>query len=86
MSTSGHIAALVNPPGNPRASYRVARPDTPDPERWASEAEKHSDSWWPHYAAWLADRSGPEKAAPTALGCAGFAPVAPAPGSYVRER
>ncbi len=31
LSSSGHIASLVNPPGNPRASYRVGDVDEPDP-------------------------------------------------------
>ena len=37
LSTSGHIAALVNPPGNPKASYRTGPvgPGGPeDPEQW----------------------------------------------------
>ncbi len=34
LSTSGHIAALVNPPGNPKSTYRVA-PELPeDPDQW----------------------------------------------------
>ena len=32
LSTSGHIAALVNPPGNPKASYRVGGTDERDPD------------------------------------------------------
>ena len=31
LSTSGHIAALVNPPGNPKASYRVGATDELEP-------------------------------------------------------
>ncbi len=31
LSSSGHIASLVNPPGNPRATYRVGGVDEPDP-------------------------------------------------------
>ena len=56
LSTSGHIAALVNPPGNPKASYRVGATDERDPDRWFTSAEKRSDSWWPDYSRWLAER------------------------------
>ena len=86
MSTSGHIAALVNPPGNPKASYRVGNADERDPKRWMASAESHSDSWWPDFSAWLAERGGDEKSAPTVLGGDGLTALDPAPGSYVHER
>jgi polyhydroxyalkanoate synthase len=85
LSSSGHIASLVNPPGNPRASYRVGDVDEPDPAFWTESAEQHSDSWWPDFVSWLSERSGKKKAAPEALGGAGMAPLEPAPGSYVLE-
>lgn len=86
LSSSGHIAALVNPPGNPKASFRTA-PVNADmtPDEWMASAEKSSDSWWPHHAAWLNERSGAEVDAPTALGGPGYEPLAPAPGTYVLE-
>ena len=67
LSTSGHIAALVNPPGNPKASYRVGATDERDPDRWFTSAEKRSDSWWPDYSRWLAER-GDQKTAPRRVG------------------
>ncbi|MUL80242.1 alpha/beta fold hydrolase [Mycobacterium sp. CBMA247] len=85
LSSSGHIAALVNPPGNPKASHRIGGPDEADPEAWLKSAVKQPDSWWPDFAAWLADRSGNRKAAPDTLGGAGMEPMEPAPGSYVLE-
>ena len=86
LSSSGHIAALVNPPGNPRASYRVGGVDEPDPAAWLQTAEKSTDSWWPDFVAWLGQRGGAKKPAPTTLGGAGMAPLEPAPGSYVLQR
>jgi polyhydroxyalkanoate synthase subunit PhaC len=85
LSSSGHIAALVNPPGNPRASYRVGGVDEPDPDAWVDSAEKNTDSWWPDFVAWLGHRSGKKKAAPDSLGGAGMSPMEPAPGTYVLE-
>lgn len=86
LSTSGHIASLVNPPGNPKASFRTAPADADvSPEEWMASAEKHADSWWPDHVAWLNDRSGALVEAPTALGAAGFEPLVPAPGTYVLE-
>ncbi|MDH6197835.1 polyhydroxyalkanoate synthase [Mycobacterium frederiksbergense] len=86
LSSSGHIAALVNPPGNPKASYQAGPIDDLTADEWAAATETSTDSWWPHYIQWLAARSGPEVAAPTVLGGKGFEPLAPAPGTYVREK
>jgi len=86
LSTSGHIASLVNPPGNPRASYRFGPPDIESAEEWLEIAEQHQDSWWPDYVAWLTKRSGPERKAPKALGASALPPLMRAPGSYVSEK
>jgi polyhydroxyalkanoate synthase len=85
LSSSGHIASLVNPPGNPRANFRAAGVDEPDPNFWLESAEQHTDSWWPDFVSWFGDRSGEKKDAPQSLGGAGMAPLEPAPGSYVLE-
>jgi polyhydroxyalkanoate synthase len=86
LSTSGHIQALVNPPGNPKASYRTGGVDAEDAEQWLDSADKSSDSWWPDYVGWLAERSGPQIEAPKALGGQDLPPLGPAPGSYVMEK
>ena len=86
LSTSGHVAALVNPPGNPKASYRIAQVEHDTPEEWLARAEKQKDSWWPDYTAWLAERSGALVAAPADLGAADLPELAPAPGKYVLEQ
>jgi polyhydroxyalkanoate synthase subunit PhaC len=85
LSSSGHIAALVNPPGNHKASYHFGAVDESDPTAWLEQAEKKRDSWWPDFAAWLGERSGTKKQAPSSLGGTGMAAIEPAPGSYVRE-
>ena len=85
LSTSGHIAALVNPPGNPKASYRVGATDERDPDRWFTSAEKRSDSWWPDYSRWLAER-GDQKTAPRRVGRGSLRAMEAAPGTYIHER
>ncbi|MFD6156962.1 PHA/PHB synthase family protein [Nocardia sp. NPDC060256] len=85
LSTSGHIAALVNPPGNPKASYRIGAPDAADPAAWLHGEDKQQGSWWPNFTDWLGDRSGAEKDAPTALGTPELPPLSAAPGTYVLE-
>jgi polyhydroxyalkanoate synthase subunit PhaC len=85
LSTSGHIAAMVNPPGNGKASYQAAAKTPADPQEWLRDAETCAGSWWPDYAAWLADRCGAEKAAPRKLGGGGLAPQSAAPGTYIHD-
>jgi polyhydroxyalkanoate synthase subunit PhaC len=86
LSTNGHIAALVNPPSNPKSSYRVADDVAAQPDDWAQDAPTEKGSWWPDYAAWLAERSGEEKAAPQSLGDEGHRVLEDAPGSYVLDK
>ncbi|MFE3259422.1 PHA/PHB synthase family protein [Nocardia sp. NPDC059091] len=83
LSTSGHIAALVNPPGNPKAAYRVGAPDDADPAAWVDNTAQQADSWWPDFAHWLAERSGPDRDAPATLGAPDLPAQDPAPGTYV---
>jgi len=84
LSTSGHIAALVNPAGNKKASYLVSDDVTADADTWQAAAATEQGSWWPDYAAWLAARSGAEVPAPEGPGNDRFSVIEAAPGSYVR--
>jgi polyhydroxyalkanoate synthase len=86
LSTSGHIAAMVNPPGNDKARYQVAKDCPEDPAGWLRRAETCHGSWWPDHAAWLAERCGEEQAAPTEPGGGGLAPICDAPATYVYDR
>jgi polyhydroxyalkanoate synthase len=86
LSTSGHIASIVNPPGNPKATFQVNENNPPDPQEWLRSATSMPDSWWPDYVHWLGQRSGPLKKAPTELGGAGLDPLEPAPGTYVFDQ
>ena len=83
LSTSGHIAALVNPPGNPKASYQTNKENPGDPQQWLRTADTEQGTWWPDVVAWLRGRCGAEKAAPAEPGGAGLRPLADAPGTYV---
>src|SRR5690349_3825593 len=83
LSTSGHIAALVNPPGNQKARYQVNKGNPANPADWLKTADTEQGSWWPDMVAWLGERSGGEKPAPEELGGGGLRPLADAPGTYV---
>ncbi len=85
LSTSGHIASLINPPGNPKATWRTAAQNPADADEWLAQAETNKGSWWPDFAAWLSTRSGEDLAAPTTLGGAD-GELAPAPGTYIYDK
>lgn len=85
LSTSGHIVAIVNPPGNPKANWRTADRNPSDPEEWLERAVTEDGSWWPDWIGWLGERSGRDREAPGEPGGGAFPVLAPAPGSYVLE-
>ena len=86
LSRSGHIAAIINPPGNPRARYRVSDDYPANAGEWLESTEERPGTWWDDWDGWLAERSGSLKAAPRRLGDRSHKVLDPAPGLYVRER
>jgi polyhydroxyalkanoate synthase len=85
LSNSGHIQALINPPGNPKATYSTSDSTPSDPDEWLHSADKHTGSWWEDWASWTIERSGDEKSAPESVGDADHPIREIAPGRYVRE-
>jgi polyhydroxyalkanoate synthase subunit PhaC len=86
LSTSGHIASMVNPPGNPKATFQTAPANPADPREFLATATTESGSWWPHYSAWLAERGGGLRKARARLGRKGYEVLTAAPGTYVHDR
>jgi poly(3-hydroxyalkanoate) synthetase len=84
LSSSGHIQAMVNPPGNPKSSYRTANGTPPaDPDDWLATTDEHRGTWWDHWVTWLQKRSSGERPAPTTCGSASHPALEPAPGRFV---
>jgi polyhydroxyalkanoate synthase len=83
LSNAGHIAALVNPPGNPKASYLLGPTPGDDPGAWLEKAEKQTGSWWQHWSSWTGARSGNKVDARPSLGNKRFPELEPAPGTYI---
>ena len=86
LCNSGHIQSLINPPGNPKAHYRVRAAGDKDGDKWAAKAPQKEGSWWPDWLAWITKRSGPLALAPAALGSLDHRPICDAPGTYVMEK
>ena len=88
LSNAGHIASLVNPPGNPKASYYTGGAPGPDPEVWLASATQHTGSWWEgmggldHKAVGHPEaRAGAAWESETQTGWPGAGPVRPRPGA-----
>jgi polyhydroxyalkanoate synthase len=81
LTSAGHIAGIVNPPG-PKARLWTNDELPADPEQWLASATEHKESWWEDWARWIAERAG-ERIAPTATGNAAHPPLGDAPGTYV---
>jgi poly(3-hydroxyalkanoate) synthetase len=86
LSTSGHIASIVNPPGQGKASFRTSEHNPEDPATWLAEAERVDGSWWPDFSTWLHARTGDKLPAPVAPGGPDHPASDPAPGTYVFTR
>ena len=85
LSTSGHIAGIVNPPG-PKAKHWTNEAHPADPQEWKANAELRDGTWWDDWTTWIAKQGGPKVAAPSRLGSDNHPVIEAAPGSYVRGR
>ena len=85
MAGSGHIAGVINAPVAKKYQHWTNSTLPGTVEEWIAEAVEHPGSWWPHWAAWLAEKSG--KMVPARDPAKGpFAPLEDAPGSFVKVR
>ena len=93
LTSGGHNAGIVSPPGHPRRHYQLLKTAAftgqanarNDPDRWLAEAPRKEGSWWPAWHEWLrAHSGGPVK--PPRMGLPKERPVGNAPGRYVLEK
>jgi polyhydroxyalkanoate synthase len=85
LAGSGHIAGVINHPAAAKYQHWTSdqRPDAV--EDWVAGAVEHPGSWWPNWAAWLAERSGGKvPARDPAKGK--LKPIEDAPGSFVKVK
>lgn len=91
LTTGGHNAGIVSPPGSPHRSYRMAtklaNDKFVDPDTWYATTPKTEGSWWTAWSEWLAQMSSglvepPSMGAPEK----GLTPLCDAPGTYVLQR
>lgn len=90
LTKAGHVAGVVSPPtpkGKPvKRAYWTGKPTDKTGNSWLKKAPEAPDSWWPHWAKWVKDRSGNEQEAPKTPGGPKHKVLEAAPGRYVKER
>ena len=83
MAGSGHIAGVVNPPE--KQKYQFWSEGKPGSlEEWQKSGRETKGSWWPDWATWLAQYSGPKVPARNPSNGPLWA-IEDAPGSYVKS-
>jgi polyhydroxyalkanoate synthase len=85
LSSGGHIAGIVNPPG-PKAWYQIAPTDDALPATaadWRAASERRAGSWWEDWANWSDEHSGPMQDPPS-VGSRHHPVLGDGPGTYVR--
>jgi polyhydroxyalkanoate synthase subunit PhaC len=82
LSSGGHIAGFVNPPG-PKPWYETADQAVADAEEWRASATRQSGSWWSDWTAWAQTRAG-DRVKPPAMGSSRYPATGDALGEYVR--
>ena len=85
MAGSGHIAGVINHPDAKKYQHWTNDALPATVTEWQAGSVEHPGSWWPHWAKWLAARSGemiPARDPKTGP----LKPIEPAPGSYVKVK
>jgi polyhydroxyalkanoate synthase subunit PhaC len=85
LSSGGHIAGIVNPPG-PKGWYVVLDGDgdrlPESPDEWRQLAERHSGSWWEDWATW-SDALAGDLIDPPQMGSDTYPVLYDGPGEYI---
>jgi polyhydroxyalkanoate synthase len=89
LTSGGHNAGIVNPPGLRGRHYQILKSASGearlDPDRWLAAAPGNPGSWWVAWQEWLRAHSG-NPVRPPRIGMDAKAPLEDAPGHYVLEK
>ena len=90
LTSGGHNAGIVAPPGEAGHTYRIRTKAAHDaytgPDEWLTTVQPVEGSWWTEWTRWLGAKSG-EPAPPPPMGIkpAAGKNLPDAPGDYVRQ-
>ncbi len=91
LTAGGHNLGIINPPGNPKSSYRLRTWHGTDhlltPDEWLTKTPPVPGSWWTAWGEWLNTQDNKRVAQRGARTHAPrLASLGPAPGRYVFQR
>lgn len=86
LTTGGHNAGIVSPPGRINRSYQMTMRHENDrrqvdPDMWRAMVQTHEGSWWTPWLEWLKERSSDMVNPPSIA-----THLMDAPGSYVHQQ
>ena len=87
LTTGGHVSGtVINHPAKSRRKFWTGGKTGGDADNWHETATLTDGSWWPHWLDWLDTNNAAERGPkPKTLGNKTYAPMDPAPGTYVLE-
>lgn len=80
LSSSGHVAGVVNAPDSGKYCFWSSSENTPSPDKWLDHADETRGSWWTDWQQWVLPFAGPQTNARPVKN-----ELEPAPGSYVKK-
>ncbi len=86
LAGSGHVAGVVNPPGDGKYGHWTNTQMPKSAEEWLTGSKQHDGSWWLDWKDWLAPLSGDQIDAKSVSGSRKYPIVESAPGRYVKVR
>lgn len=87
LGGSGHIAGVINPPGNRKKyGYWTNKSHPTAPRDWLAGAVRKEGSWWPFWAKWLESKDTARKVPARDPVDGPLKIIEDAPGSFVQAR
>ena len=91
LTSGGHNAGIVSPPGHPGRVYQISAvardANYVPPEDWRAQTSPQDGSWWPEFVTWLRAQSSGTGKPPKMGGSDDVAATSgDAPGTYVFQR
>ncbi|WP_425361086.1 PHA/PHB synthase family protein [Candidatus Tisiphia endosymbiont of Stenodema calcarata] len=83
LTSSGHVAGVVNPPATSKYNYKTNKDIASTSESWFINADEHQGSWWSYWLTWLEDNSGELI---KSIDYGSLKSIELAPGKYVHKR
>lgn len=83
LTSSGHVAGVINPPLHSKYNYKTNEDLTLTSESWIMKSKEQQGSWWIYWLTWLQNNSGTLQ---KSQDYNNLRAIEEAPGSYVKKR